>query len=347
MIKQPRWKEVEYSRSQIINAGKTIKKEMVSDQEKAEAIKIIDNWRASHAFPLQIIFNYLRNMAKSRDDIIVAERLKRLDSILNKLKREPNMSLWTMQDLGGCRFIVPTIEEVYKYADQYENSRKRHILKREYNYIQNPKSSGYRCLHRVYEYRSDTKDTYNRNMLIEIQFRTHLQHIWATAVETMGLFTKESIKAGQGSEDVKRFFALVSSLFAIIEKQPVVPNTINDIDEIVHEIESINTKHNYLDFLSGIKVAIDAQSKRTYAGKPAFFILILNYNTHRLAIQSFQASDIEKANEIYDSIEQTNAENKIDAVLVRVESFETLRKAYPNYFSDIDEFVNIVKSYLN
>lgn len=64
-------------------------------------------------------------MTSNRPDIVVAERLKRLDSIINKLKREPNMSLWTMQDLGGCRFIVPTVNEVFLYAEKYKNSRIR------------------------------------------------------------------------------------------------------------------------------------------------------------------------------------------------------------------------------
>nr|WP_279611692.1 hypothetical protein [Ruthenibacterium lactatiformans] len=94
-------------------------------------------------------------MAASHSDIIVAERLKRLDSIVNKLKREPSMSLWTMQDLGGCRFIVSSIDDIYKYANEYENSRKRHILKSQYDYVQQPKASGYRSLHRVYEYHRD------------------------------------------------------------------------------------------------------------------------------------------------------------------------------------------------
>ena len=37
---------------------------------------------------------------------------------------------------------------------------------------------------------------------------------------------------------------------------------------------------------------------------------------------------------------------KIDAVLVNVSSFNALKSAYPNYFSDIGEFVDIIKSYL-
>lgn len=346
LIKQPRWKTVEYTRSQIVNAGKIIRKNDQSTDEYRHAIDIVDNWRAAHAFPLHVIYVHLRRMCKNYDNVIVAERLKRLDSIIKKLVREPNMNLWTMQDLGGCRVIVPTVDEVYEYANQYEKSRKRHIKKKPYDYIKNPKPSGYRSLHVVYEYKSDRVDTYNRNMLIEIQYRTHLQHLWATAVETMGLFTEEAIKSGQGSEDIKRFFVLVSALFAIREKQPIPPNVINDIDEIVHEIECINARNNYLDFLSGIRVAVDHQESKLNKSDIGYCILILNYNTKRLRIRPFKLSEIDEANSVYNSIESTRAESKIDAVLVRVSSFKELKKAYPNYFSDIGEFIDIVKSYL-
>lgn len=182
-------------------------------------------------------------------------------------------------------------------------------------------------------------------MLIEIQFRTHLQHLWATAVETMGLFTKEAIKSGQGPQDIRRFFVLVSALFSIRESQPIVPDVINDTDEIIHEIEALNATHNYLGFLSGIRVAVDVQKQKGNK-KDGYCILVLNYNTNLLRIMSFKSSEFERANEIYNSIERTRAESKIDAVLVRVSSFSELKKAYPNYFSDIEEFVSIIKSYL-
>ena len=344
-VKQPKWKIIEYSRTQIINAGKTIRQADANDDVHS-AVAIIDNWRAAHAFPLHVIYMHLRGMCPNDSNFIVAERLKRLDSIISKLQREKNMNLWTMQDLGGCRVIVPSIKDVYNFAEKYDQSRKRHILKKTYDYIQNPKTTGYRSLHKVYEYHSDKKDTYNRNMLIEIQYRTHLQHLWATAVETMGLFTKESIKAGYGSEDVKRFFVLVSALFAMREGQDLPPNVINDKDEIIHEIELLNAKYNYLDFLSGIKVAVDNQKENVKNSAIAYYILILNYNTNRLQIKSFGASQINEANAIYNSIEATRTQSKIDAVLVRVSSFTTLKKAYPNYFSDIGEFIDIVKRYL-
>lgn len=345
-IKQPRWKKVEYSRNQIIKAGKTIKSKDATIQEKEFALKVIDNWRAAHAYPLQVIYVHLKQMAQSGSNIIVAQRLKRLESIIGKLEREPSMSLWTIQDLGGCRFIVNSIDDVYSYYEKYKNSRIRHKYIKTYDYIKEPKKTGYRSLHVVYEFHSDIKDDYNKNMLIEVQFRTHLQHLWATAVETMGLFTKEAIKSGQGSDDVKRFFVLVSSLFAIRENQAIVPNTVNDVNELVSEIESLNAQHNYLEFLSGISVATDYQERRAESEKSGYYILILNYDTRRLQVKSFKTSEIEEANNVYNSIESTKANNKIDAVLVRVSSFQSLKSAYPNYFTDIGEFISIVMEYL-
>lgn len=344
IVQQPKWKLPEYSRTKISNAGRTFRNPDASEEELAEAIKVIDNWRASHAFPLHVIYMHLRRMRGSNSDVVVAERLKRLDSITDKLKRESKMNLWTMQDLGGCRVIVPTVNSVYKFAFDYEKSRKRHIKKEEYDYIKSPKESGYRSLHVVYEYHSDRSNAYNKNMLIEIQYRTHLQHLWATAVETMGLFTKEAIKSGQGSESVKRFFVLVSALFSIIEEQPMVPNVSTNIDDILREISALEKQKNYLAFLSGIRVAIDNQDQKAAMYKSGYCILILNYNTRRLNLKYFNASQIDAANATYNSIERTRG--KIDAVLVRVSSFKELRSAYPNYFSDIQEFIEIINAHL-
>ena len=96
MSNQPKWKKVEYSRNQIIKAGKIVKRNDLNEDEIIYATRVIDNWRAAHAFPMHVIYMHLRRMAESHSNIIVAERLKRLDSIVNKLKREPTMSLWAI-----------------------------------------------------------------------------------------------------------------------------------------------------------------------------------------------------------------------------------------------------------
>lgn len=336
-----RWKIPEFSKTQIVKAGKVIKDDTSSKEDIIESMGIIDNWRASHAFPLQVVYCNLKRKYEKKE-YIVAQRLKRLDSIIKKLEREPTMSLWTMQDLGGCRVIVPSIDDVYKVVNEYKTSRIRHILKKEYDYIKYPKISGYRSYHIVYQYQSDTKETYNRNMLIEIQVRTHLQHLWATALETMGLFTNQALKASHGEEDTLRYFALVSSLFALEEEETIIPGTPNNSSDIIQELKDLESKHNYVEVLSAIRVAVDHLDEKNDS-KKGYYILILNYVTRRLRLKFYKKSQIEEATKDYNQIEYTRAENKIDAVLVSVSSFSTLKAAYPNYFSDIGEFVNTLK----
>lgn len=131
-IKQQRWKIVEYSKRQINDAGNIIRKDNTTAEELAFATQVIDNWRAAHAYPMHVIYIHLRRMAAPRNDILVVERLKRLDSIIGKLRRETRMDLWRMQDLGGCRFITPSVDEVFHFAEEYKKSRVRHEYKRTY-----------------------------------------------------------------------------------------------------------------------------------------------------------------------------------------------------------------------
>ncbi|MBR5547899.1 MAG: RelA/SpoT domain-containing protein [Clostridia bacterium] len=345
MIKQQRWKKVEYTKRQINDAGDIIRKEDATAEEVSDAITVIDNWRASHAFPLHVMYIHLRRMAQSCPNALVVERLKRLDSIIGKLKRESGMDLWRMQDLGGCRVIVPTITDVYRFIEKYQKSSIRHEYKRTYDYIKNPKKSGYRSVHLVYKYHSDKSEDYNQNMLIELQFRTHLQHIWATALETMGLFTKQALKAGQGDAHIKRFFVLVSSLFAMREECPVIPGTLADEKEIVSEIEQINDQYHVLETLNAIRIALNHEED-VKIDRKGYYLLILNYNTHRLRIRTYQPSQFEQANIDYTQIEKNRHASGIDAVLVRATSFSELKSAYPNYFADIGEFYDMVTEYL-
>ncbi len=348
-ISQPRWKEPEYSKKQINDAGNTIRDGTASEQERKEALKIIDNWRSAHAYPLHVFYMNLRGKAKTRADILVAERLKRLDSIVGKLQREDGMQLYRMQDLGGCRMVLPTLEEVYSYSNEIQNSRIRHEWKKTNDYIKNPKSSGYRSLHLVYKFKTDSpeKDIFNQYpMLIELQFRTHLQHIWATALETIGLFTNQALKAGQGNEEILRFFVVVSSLFAIKEGCPVVPGTLDDEDELISEIEMINDRHHVLDMLRAIRTVIDHDSQNT-PDKRGYYILQLDYEKHSLKRWFFKPSELEKANMLYDILEERRGTAPLDIVMVRASSYATVKEAYPNYFMDIGEFVEIISEYLS
>lgn len=338
----------EYTKKQINEAGVVIRDNTASSEERAEALKIIDNWRSTHAYPLHIFYTNLKGKTGSREDILVAERLKRLDSIVGKLQREKGMQLYRMQDLGGCRMVLPTLNEVYTYSEKFQKSRIRHEWKKTNDYIQNPKKSGYRSLHLIYRFRTDTpgKEIYNQYpMLIELQFRTHLQHIWATALETIGLFKNQALKAGQGDIEILRFFVLVSSLFAIREGCPVVPGTVNDENELISEMEQINDQYHVLDMLKAIRTIINHDAENV-PDKSGYYILHLNYGTGTLRRWFFMPSQLEEANELYDYLEKQRGKAPLDIVLVRAASYATVKAAYPNYFMDIGEFVGIVSNCL-
>lgn len=340
-IQSAKWETPKYSKKQIDRAGKIIANPESSTEEKQAALEILNNWRSSHAYPLQVITSNLR---RRNPNAIVVQRLKRLDSIIGKLERNSTTSLYRMQDLGGCRVIVDSIDQVYESLNKYKNSRIRHILKKENDYIQTPKDSGYRSYHMVYQFQSDDNDTYNKNMLIEIQFRTQLQHIWATAVETMGIYTKTALKASMGDENVLRFFILVSSVFAKMENTPICPNTPDNYNELISEIRDIDNKLNIVSRLSALSVAIKYTNEKYNKGK-GYFLLRLDFDRKMLKVNAFSSNQIELATKAYNQIESVN-NPQIDSVLVSATSFDTLKAAYPNYFTDITQFVEMMRRIL-
>ena len=62
----------------------------------------------------------------------VAQRLKRMPTILSKLERQPTMDITRMQDIGGCRAVVQSVKAVNEVVNYYKSiSRMKHSLVRE------------------------------------------------------------------------------------------------------------------------------------------------------------------------------------------------------------------------
>lgn len=191
-----------FPRNQVDKAGLILSNEDSPLDDVLWAFVAVDNWRASHSFPLNNFQSNLRVKVKNiQSDVLVAQRIKRLDSIKAKLTREQTstMQLSQMQDIGGCRAIVKSLQNVRKLVAAYKRSRFKHKLKGEKDYIASPKDDGYRGYHLIYSYQSlpGQIQAYDK-LRIEIQIRTHLQHAWATAVEAVGAFTRQALKSNQG-----------------------------------------------------------------------------------------------------------------------------------------------------
>jgi len=316
--------------------------------EFAEAWELMNLWRSAHNFPLNTFQGTLREKAKRvHANAIVAQRIKRAVSIVDKLRRYPSISLSKMQDIGGCRAIVGNVENVFKLRDAYLKSQLRHRLIREKNYIDNPKASGYRGIHLVYCYISDRSKVYN-GLQVEMQLRSGLQHAWATAVETAGTFIEHSLKSSKGPGEWLEFFALVSSAFALMENRPTVPFTPTTKAELraqIHErAERLQVDANLRNFGAAANFAVSPAKKGSH-----YFLLELRPDRKVVLVTDFPINKLPEANIAYAAMEKRIAGEKVpgvQAVLVSVDRIESLRKAYPNFYLDTTAFLEYLKQVL-
>jgi ppGpp synthetase/RelA/SpoT-type nucleotidyltranferase len=216
--------EPRYSRNQVNRAGDILAAPAdfsAADREWAE--EVLANWRACHGYPINTFQATLR--AKLRNgygESIVAQRLKRAPSIISKLQRFAGMQLARMQDIGGLRAVLTSVRRVRMLEQSYRESAFEHVLTNSKNYIDEPKEDGYRGIHLIYRYMNNRAPAYN-GLSLELQLRTQRQHAWATAVETMGTFLGQALKAGQGDQEWRDFFAKASAALALIERTASVP----------------------------------------------------------------------------------------------------------------------------
>jgi hypothetical protein len=357
------WATPQHKRGRVDVAGDTL----ISDSgfwgdELDHALSVINNWRASHGYPLQALKMTLLGRAKRTDaTAIVAQRLKRLSSIAVKLRRNPGMKLSRVQDIGGCRAVVRGIRHLdhlvglYEAAiekdSRYRNSAcesgriamERPQLVKKFDYLTNPKDDGYRSVHFVYKYRSGSEfhSAFN-DLRIEIQLRTRLQHAWATAVETVDTFTHQSLKAGGGSEKWRRFFALMGSAIALRERKPLVPTTPQGKSELIEELREAVQYLKVGSVLRGWTAAINYLPKQD-TKKAGAFLLLLDPDKKSMQVTGFTNKDMARASDVYLATEkELDGRPSAQAVLVSVESVRALRSAFPNYFADTKAFIEAV-----
>ena len=303
-----------------------------------QALDVIDNWRSSHSFPL----NTFQVRLRDRSGVvcgrpIVAQRLKRTPSIVQKLRRFQTMKLSQMQDIGGARTVLPTIKDIYQLRDLLFGGRSRHKLANEKDYVKEPKPSGYRGVHLVYRYHSDRSEVYN-GLLVELQLRSRLQHAWATAVETVGTFVGQALKSSEGGDEWLRFFELMGSVFALEEASPTGPNTPQDQTVLMRDTrraaETLHARKRLELFGHALKVIQDTSMTGRY------FLLALEPDLESLTVQSYTARERGAGLADYLVAEKRLAGTPGDTVFVASDSLDSLRRAFPNYFADTEMFVS-------
>lgn len=320
------------SKKRVTRAGEAIR----NGTPTPEDLAVIEEWRAAHRGVLNTFQAILRFRTKGRK-ISVAQRHKRRNTIFNKLYRLPGMQLSRMDDVAGCRLIFRNIKELQEFRNIFHRARFKHKIRHEsdkYNYIKNPKNTGYRGIHDVYEYdvNSDAgKDL--AGLYIEIQYRTLVQHAWATAVEVIGFITESQPKFQQGDNRYEVAMALASEILARAHEGMTGPfPDLSDAD-LLKNFLAIDEELSLIQTLSGL-----SQAKTDISGKRN---TILNFSEDgSLEIKSFRdATDALRA-----LFELEKKFPKNDIVLVRADTSDEVRIAFRNYFSDAREFIRLVES---
>ena len=93
----------------------------------ADDLSLLQEFRTSFSQPLSDTFNKIITIKNNvRQSAIVAFRLKRISTIINKAIREPSMNLNRMGDIAGIRLILENDREVYQALEliqkQFEQS---------------------------------------------------------------------------------------------------------------------------------------------------------------------------------------------------------------------------------
>lgn len=324
-----------YTNGEINRAGEVLRKNSLSDEEVKQPIEIISDWRAAHSPYNDQLFGLLTKRGKKVDSkIVLVNRLKKIESIKIKLEQKPKLQLSRMQDIGGCRAIVRDLKKATNLKNRMQKFTGKFLVKKEDDYIANPKSSGYRGFHIVYEYKAKN-DEYR--ILLEVQIRTQIQHAWATMVETVSLFTNQALKSDIGSDEWKNFFILTSKLFEADEMDKK-----EGIKDVIADLKVMNRKHHFIDQINGFRIYLDKYKESDLA----YYLLVFNYETKKLRITSYAKDDLESAVLDYKQAEEEKTDQQINAVLVSANNFEDIKTGYQNYFANTSMFLEEYKRIL-
>lgn len=316
-------KKINYSGGDIRRLGEKIVKTNGSISETD--LDLLQEYRKSFTKPLTDTFNTL-TLIKNKFDRqgIIAFRLKRIKTIINKVLRNPDMHLNRMGDIAGIRIIVRSEAQLYKIADEITSNFK--ISGKLRDYYKKPKPIGYKGLH-IY-----VKDPKSEKR-IEVQIRTLESHNWATLVEITDLLYDTRLKelGYTNNLELGEFHALISREIDLTQEQ-------------AEHIYTVLNKYNYISKLSKVFINNNNEVKKQWIEvKPrSRYFLIESYPESVPRLQGF--TDYSKAEEEYFRRYKENEEALLVLTAIYKPSFDQISIAYANYILSYHKFMEDIEA---
>ena len=185
------------SKSQIDRLGRRLAENPTDEDRRAYF-----DLREQHAEDMVEIERRLHELFP---EYSVTARLKTLDTVVAKLQRE-HTRLSTMQDIAGCRVVIPMILE----QDQAVSRIAEAIPTERVVDLRNEPHSGYRAVHVIARPRGD--------LAVEIQVRTQIQDLWAQVSEKASDRFGLDIKYGGGDETSRAYLRWLSLVGQRVEE---------------------------------------------------------------------------------------------------------------------------------
>jgi putative GTP pyrophosphokinase len=332
---------MEITRSRIKAIGKKLRDLDQSNTLSDDDLQDLTSWRNSHGpslnYLLGILEKELQAIGLHTTEYFLTQRLKRIFSIKLKLDRFENMQLSMMDDIAGARVVAPSFQNINDIFIRLKEKKFKYTLLKVNNYTSVPKKDGYRSIHLVY------RTNKNPSVQIELQLRSELQHVWATAVEVFGTIVKTSFKTGDGENNWREFFKLLSTKFAMKEGTTVLAEheryTVKEIDRmLITLIKTLNVFEKLTAYTSIYYSDWESKRKKGRVGKYA--LLILNNLTGHTDVEFYAENDRLKGLKRYSDLEKDYIESdNINTVFISIDNMNKLVDAYPNYFMDTKKLV--------
>lgn len=314
-------KSINLTKSHVRKIGEKLRKEYPSK----ETIEELEIYRLSYKDPLSDTYKKLDEYCSDYKDSIVTYRIKRFESIIQKLQRFPHMKLERMGDIGGCRCILKNKKQVYSIYNIICSNFEIYNIN---DYYEKPQEDGYKSIH-IY-----IKDSKSKK-IIEIQLRNSDSHEWATLVEISDILFSESIKnKSPQKKELQEFHKILSRKPLSYKEKEQIINIVQETNYIEKLIN--NYKSNYIPTrIQWAKESIDDKKS---------FILITNDITQNTPPRIKLFNSFKEAESAYFS----KYDSFHNSVLTHIQkpTYEKVSKAYSNYILTYHSFTGIFFSIL-